>query len=99
MRCIRGVFSTVLLSTLLLLNVNAESQENKTDEDVPEIRATRINPTKPVIDGLLDDTIWGKANVEKTSAFTQMDPDEGEPPTESTTVAVVYDDEALYIAL
>lgn len=95
MRC-RGRI-LILLSTLLFLGNTVFSQE-KSEEDVPEIRATRINPEKPVIDGVLNDRIWQNADVEKAASFTQLEPDEADPATESTLVAIAYDDEAVYFA-
>lgn len=58
------------------------------------IQAIRINPHRPVLDGVLDDAIWQKAP--KSSGFRQRQPDEGEWATERTTVQVCYDDEAIY---
>jgi hypothetical protein len=65
---------------------------------VPEIEAFRINPHPPTIDGNLDDPVWQHENMRFASKFTQVDPDEGKAATESTLVAVAYDDEALYLA-
>jgi hypothetical protein len=52
-------------------------------------------PVAPVIDGRLDDEVWGLAPVNK--GFTQRDPRAGEPMTEQTVFRVLYDDRALYI--
>ena len=60
-----------------------------------EIRASRANPHPPHVDGKLDDPAWASAKF--TSDFVQKEPVEGAPPTESTQVAIVYDDDALYI--
>lgn len=65
---------------------------------VPEVKATRLNPHAPRIDGKLDDPIWQSDGIEIARGFTQMEPREGEAPTESTLVAFVYDDDALYVA-
>jgi hypothetical protein len=65
---------------------------------VPELRATRVNPSPPVIDGNLDDEVWHNNQLEFARDFIQREPDEGKPATESTLVAVVYDDDALYFA-
>jgi hypothetical protein len=48
----------------------------------------------PVLDGRLDDPSW-KASV-GVSDFVQQSPDEGSPPSERTTVRILYDDEAVY---
>ena len=60
-----------------------------------EVTATRTSEP-PVIDGLLNDECWSRA--EPASDFTQRDPDEGMPPTERTEIRILYDDDALYVA-
>jgi len=50
----------------------------------------------PTIDGDLSDDVWQAAPA--TEAFTQKFPDERAAPTERTTLRVLYDDEALYVA-
>jgi hypothetical protein len=51
----------------------------------------------PEIDGRLDDAVWSAA--EPSTAFVQKFPDEGRPPSEPTTVRVLYDDDAIYVAV
>ena len=62
----------------------------------PRLAATRISEA-PVLDGKLDDAAWAKAR--KSSAFTQKFPSEGDAPSERTTLRVLYDDSAVYIAI
>jgi len=63
---------------------------------VPVSRAVRAS--SPVrLDGQLDDLAWRTAPV--TSAFTQIDPNEGQPASQRTEVRVVYDDDALYVGV
>jgi hypothetical protein len=62
----------------------------------PHIRAERT-PTRPKIDGKLDDAVWQLAPP--SSTFTQHFPNEGAPPSERTTLRVLYDDQAIYIGL
>jgi len=59
--------------------------------------AVRMQGAPPVIDGRLDDAAWRQAPV--ASGFVQVEPREGEPATEATEVRVLYDDEALYVAI
>ncbi|MGQ0538231.1 MAG: DUF5916 domain-containing protein [Gemmatimonadaceae bacterium] len=47
------------------------------------------------LDGKLDDAIWH--NAQFIAGFTQREPNEGQPATDSTSIAFVYDDDALYI--
>jgi hypothetical protein len=51
----------------------------------------------PVIDGRLDEAIWGDAVL--LDAFTQQEPDEGAPVSERTEVRLMYDENALYVGL
>jgi hypothetical protein len=77
----------VLSPLLLLLTVGAPAP--------PHLAATRT-ATPPVIDGALDDQAWQDAVP--TAAFTQQSPLDGRPPSEQTTLRVLYDDQALYFA-
>ena len=61
----------------------------------PHYRAERATHA-PVVDGRLDDDAWRA--VAGTSAFTQKFPSEGKAPVEATTMRVLYDDDALYVA-
>ncbi len=85
----------MFLVFLVLDQVVALAQE--TDEDtVKSITAVRANPHAK-IDGMLDESFWQKA--QRSTDFTQYQPDEGQPASESTFVMVAYDDEALYVAM
>ena len=59
---------------------------------------TKKIETAPVIDGFLDDEIW-KDSEEKVTVFTQLAPNNGEPDKKETGIFIVYDDEAIYVAL
>ena len=87
-----------VLAFSLLSPIRAE-EEGQKERSHPEktLTAVRVNPTAPLIDGLLDDEAWQNAPL--ATGFTQRDPDEGKPATEKTTVQVAYDDEALYIGV
>jgi len=60
----------------------------------PNVSATRTDHVL-VIDGLLDEVAWTAAAP--ASAFTQEYPFDGQPPTERTTMRILYDDDALYV--
>lgn len=60
-----------------------------------EIRATRIKHAPPEVDGRLDESVWGAA--EYVCDFWQREPDVGQRATQATAVAILYDDEALYV--
>ena len=61
------------------------------------VRAFRITASPPAIDGALSDEVWTFA--EATGSFTQRDPDNGEPASETTRLQFAYDDRFLYIAV
>jgi hypothetical protein len=68
--------------SLLFYSSPGFTQENPSDERiVPEIRALRINPAVPTIDGSLDDKIWKSDKIEFARDFIQREPDEGMPAT------------------
>ncbi|MEE9555164.1 MAG: DUF5916 domain-containing protein [candidate division Zixibacteria bacterium] len=96
----RAYFSNLIVLILILSTNNiAYSDESSSDEIiVPELRAVRINPSAPIIDGDLTDKAWKNEVIKYARNFIQREPDEGTAATESTLVAVVYDDEALYFA-
>lgn len=50
----------------------------------------------PTVDGRLDDEIW--TNVPAASDLTQVLPTDGSQPSERTSIRVVYDEDALYVA-
>ncbi|MBL1216982.1 MAG: hypothetical protein D8M59_05740 [Planctomycetes bacterium] len=50
----------------------------------------------PTIDGVLDEVVWETAVV--IDCFTQVDPNQGEPPTQRTEMRLLYDQDHLYVA-
>ena len=60
------------------------------------VRAFRTTE-RPVIDRHLTDDCWVRADA--VSGFTQRDPDEGMPATERTELRILYDDDAIYVAV
>ena len=60
----------------------------------PEIEAVKID-IPPKIDGMIE-PLWRRGD--SATHFTQIEPREGEPATEKTTVYLLYDDNNLYIA-
>ncbi|MFC1564644.1 DUF5916 domain-containing protein [candidate division KSB1 bacterium] len=57
----------------------------------------RVNPDPPVLDGKFSDPAWN--TVEWESNFTQTKPVEGGSPSQITSFKIVYDDNALYVAI
>lgn len=58
------------------------------------VTAKRVD-TPPIIDGVLEETWF---NTTPVTDFVQQEPDEGAPPSESTEVYILYDDQNLYVA-
>jgi len=100
------VFATVLAST------TARADQPESPHEVPSAPAAAppaaearrapaliaVRTDKPPdIDGKLDDAPWQNARVE--TSFTQNFPDEAKSPTENTELRVLYDDDAIYIAI
>lgn len=64
--------------------------------DAAELIAQAVRTdSPPVIDGMLDEEIWVGAPV--IAGFTQQEPLEGAPASETTEVRILYDDRAIYI--
>lgn len=57
--------------------------------------AVRIEGTEPHINGSMDEEVWDSAQPIRD--FVQRSPDEGAAPRESTTVYILYGDDALYV--
>jgi len=66
---------------------------SKYHRSMPAVIATEA----PHIDGRLDDPAWKQAEFH--GDFIQREPNEGEPATEKTEIAILYDDENLYIGV
>jgi len=61
---------------------------------VPHTLVAVRTTAKPTFDGRLDEAVW--ALSPGVSAFTQQGPTGGAAPSETTTVRVLYDDDAVY---
>lgn len=78
----------LLFLTLIFNNFSAgHNSQNKT--------AVAIKVNEEIkVDGVLSESAWEKAV--SISDFVQLDPYEGENPTEKTEVKILYDDKAIY---
>lgn len=102
-RCLISFGLTAALgATLLAAALHAQTRVPATpganSEARPPKRATAVRvPAGAIrVDGKLDDAAW--ASVPVLRDFTQKDPIEGAPPTDSLEIRIAYDDEALYVA-
>ncbi len=94
---LKWVLILLLIFLFLFILSHSDLFAQETDEDtIKSITAVRANPGVK-IDGVLDEEFWQKAP--RSGDFTQYQPDEGEPASESTFVMVAYDDEALYVGM
>ena len=92
--------SLVSLLTLAPPGAMAQSVRAGVEPNVPEkagkeIHAFRIIGPPPVVDGILDDDVWSKA--QGIDDFVQIDPDNLAPPSERTVIRVAYDDRYFYV--
>lgn len=84
---------------LLLMGGTAEGAlaQASPDAPAPRIEAVRIHGDPPTLDGDLSHPAWTRAAV--ANGFVQMTPTPGAPASEATEARVLYDDEALYVAI
>ncbi|GBD86676.1 hypothetical protein BMS3Abin03_00597 [bacterium BMS3Abin03] len=83
----------ILVFAILILFVETNNAQTSSPD---KISAYKINqPIK--LDGDLSEPVWQEA--EHISNFTQRELNEGKPATEHTVVAILYDDENLYIGV
>jgi len=84
---------TVLTGLAIALLTGASATAETIADPIKTATATRIKGHIQV-DGFLDEIEWNKELT--LSRFTQQRPNDGEQPSESTTVRILYDDEAVY---
>ena len=82
----------LIIAVMFALHLPAQNKEKR-----KKIKTTRITKA-PKIDGILNDKAW--QNTEKCTDFVVLRPDNGKLVSENyqTTVNVIYDDDAIYIA-
>lgn len=101
MRAAAGSWAAVLALGLTASELSALPQQLSTAAGpalTPPKRAEAARTSRAGairFDGTLDDPAWTETQF--ISGFTQREPNEGAPSTDSTSVAFVYDDDALYI--
>lgn len=82
----------VFLSLLLIVVNFSFSQKSK-----PDTLTSHYTEEKIILDGILNENSWNEAI--KISNFTQREPNEGNPVSEPTFAAVLYNKQKLYIGL
>ena len=66
-------------------------------KDSKSLKARRIKQ-RPIIDGQLDDPVWGNSTTFYSGNFVQTEPNNGAKSAQKTDIHVAYDDFAIYIA-
>ena len=92
-----GSLVTIAMAAAYLgVPLRAQEHQHGTSRDQFQVQPARA--AEPLnIDGLLDEAAWRTAAPIET--FTQQEPSDGEPATERTEVRLLYDANALYIAV
>ena len=82
----------LILYLFLCISFHSEAQQNR------KVYETKRIEKAPEIDGLLTDDIWN--SITATGEFVMVEPGDGDkiPSSHETTVKLLYDDEAIYIA-
>ena len=88
----------VCMSCLCLMHLlhfsTASAQSVPVDDVEKTVRVVRVE-SPPIIDGILDDGVWGQADM--ITDFHQIRPGDGTEPFEPTELYLLYDDDAIYI--
>src|SRR5688500_20409608 len=90
----RALTLALVLNCAAAAHILAQSSEAHTER--PRLRAAQ-RTSAVIIDGRIAEEAWLSAPA--AADFRQQDPREGEPATQLTKVRILYDDEALYIAV
>ena len=92
MKITNMVWVAVLVSVLLMGEAFAQPLSHTNRKS---IQALYSDGNSPTVDGRLTDPIWRDAEFK--SDFLQKEPNLGQPPSNKMEVAIVYDDEAVYV--
>jgi len=96
--CLRaGILAAIAAGAALApVPLRAQEHQHGASRDQFQVQPNRASEP-PNIDGLLDEAVWRTAA--RIETFTQQEPLDGEPATERTEVRLLYDANALYIAV
>ena len=87
----------IIPQTIMISGILAQiGQEPFDDEKSDKVYYIQAISEAPVIDGILDESLWSL--IPSITAFVQEDPDNMEEPTEKTEVYLTYDKQSLYVA-
>ena len=85
----------LLLAAMLAAASSAAAQDSSGVHVTKRVRAMRLRGSSITLDGRLDEPAWAQASW--ISDFLQKLPHEGAPPSDSMRIAILYNDDALYV--
>ena len=80
---------------LAVLCAGAASAQDTSAGPHKQVRAIHVRSGAVSVDGKLDDAVWAQAVW--INDFVQKRPREGAPPSDSMRIAILYDDNAIYV--
>src|SRR4051812_26656333 len=97
-----GIPSALLLcpfiATLMAIPAFAEQDPLPNSQERRTTAAERLAPGESItLDGNFDEPVWRRAQV--AADFVQIDPDNGQPPTEQTEFRIAFDARNIYIGV
>lgn len=96
---IAGMYNSVPLHQALLVlpifAIGPQAASQQVSDEIKSFQMVRTS-TPPVIDGVLEEGIWSRAAV--IEDLHQLDPIEYSEASQKSSVYVLYDDDALYVA-
>ncbi len=98
------VFFVALAASFVAFQPGAEAQQAPangnaaaTSATEPGVAIASRTDAAPLIDGVPDDAVWMTATA--LADFTQREPADGQPASEPTELRILFDDEAVYVAV
>lgn len=85
------LFAILIITCTICNSVISQTLKNNFQKTITAVRVD----TAPVIDGVLDDIVWGDVPI--ASDFVQNSPNPGKQASQKTEVKIIYDNEALYV--
>ncbi len=92
-------YKALLVLIFISFGNTVRSQNTKKDLPSKKVYEAQNVTATPKIDGILDDDVW--KNIPVATDFVMVEPGDGTPsrPTHPTEVKVLYDNEAIYLAV
>ena len=98
------IWSAALAASFFALQPGAGAQQvpangngTATNATEPGVAIASRTDAAPLIDGVPDDAVWMTATA--LADFTQREPADGQPASEPTELRILFDDEAVYVAV